>query len=413
MTGARVAPPTWRATPTDPADWFSSDELERARRYQRPLTVLRLGRSGLKLVVVAAFVLGQIGPRLVDGLGGGGWVAGLVVVFLALQLANLAYDVPLDAWVDLVYDRRWGLSTQTGRGLAADEVKSFLVGLVLGTVVLVPLYAVVRATDWWWLWGWALVVAFSVVVGFLFPVVVAPIFNRFSPLEDDTLAARIRAVADRAGAAISAVQVADASRRSRRDNAYVAGLGRTRRIVLFDTLLEHPPEVVEQVVAHEIGHWRLRHIARQLPLAAGLMLIVFAGLRMLEGSEWLLDVAGLDPERGFGDPASLPLLMLASQSGLLVVGLVTRWVSRAFERQADLEALEVLRAPDELIAMHRRLHVKNLADLDPGPLKRIMATHPPAAERMAFAAAWSRLSGSPECPLPTMSAPVRRAPHRG
>jgi STE24 endopeptidase len=186
------------------------------------------------------------------------------------------------------------------------------------------------------------------------------------------------------------VWVADASRRSRRDNAYVAGLGATRRIVVFDTLLEHPPEVVEQVVAHEIGHWQRRHLARQLPVAAAVALLVFAGLRLVSEWEWLFDAAGLDPDLGFGDPASLPLLLLAGQAGLVVLGLVTRWVSRAFERQADLEALDVLREPERLVEMHRRLHVKNLADLDPGPVKRLLATHPPAAERMAFATAWAR-----------------------
>jgi STE24 endopeptidase len=380
---------TWRPTPNDPADWFSAEELDRARRYQRPLKVLQLVRAGLGLTVLLVFIFGQLGGRLTDGLGIGHWAGALVVVFLALNLASLIYDVPLDAWLDLRYDRRWGLSTQTGKGLAADQVKSFLVSMVLGAALLIPLYAIIRATDWWWLLGWALVVAFSIVAGFLFPVVIAPIFNKFAPLDDEALAARIRRVADASGARISDIRVADESRRSRRDNAYVAGLGRTRRIVLYDTLLEHPHEVVEQVAAHEIGHWRLRHLARQIPVAAVLTLAVFAGLALLERFTWVFDRAGLDPELGFGDPASLPLLIFAVQIGFTVVGLITGWMSRAFERQADLEALDVLRDPAQLIEMHRRLHVKNLADLDPGRLKRIMATHPPPAERMAFAATWA------------------------
>jgi STE24 endopeptidase len=380
---------TWWRVPNDPADWFSAEELERARRYQRPLTVLRLVRAALGVTVALVFVFGQVGPRLVDALGIDNWVVALLAVFVALQLVTLVYDVPLDAWVDLAYDRRWGMSTQTARGLAADEVKSFLLGLVLGTILLVPLYTVIRATDWWWLIGWGLVVVLGIVLGFLFPVVIAPIFNRFTPLEDEDLNARIRAVADRSGAAISGVLVADASRRSRRDNAYVAGLGATRRIVLFDTLLEHPPDVVEQVVAHEIGHWQRRHLVRQLLVSAAATLVVFLGLWRLSEWEWLFEAAGLDPGLGFGDPASLPLLLLAGQAGLMVVSLVTDWVSRAFERQADLEALDVLRDPDRLVEMHRRLHVKNLADLDPGPVKRLLATHPPAAERMAFATAWA------------------------
>ncbi|MGH9188106.1 MAG: M48 family metallopeptidase [Acidimicrobiales bacterium] len=380
---------TWRRTASDPAEWFSAEELDRARDYQRPLTKLRLLRGGWAFALALGFAFGEAGPRLFDALDVTNWVAQLVVYLLALSAVSLVLDVPLDVWVDLVYDRRWGLSTQSARTFVTDQIKSFVLGSVLGALILIPLYAVIRSTDLWWLWGWALVVAFSVLAGFLFPVVIAPIFNRFTPLDDAALAGRVDAVAQRAGVKITGTFVADESRRSRRDNAYVAGLGATRRVVLYDTLLEHPPEVVEQVVAHEIGHWRLHHLRRQIPLAAALALVVFAVLGLAERWDWLVDATGLDPRERFGDPASLPVVALVTQGGFMLTGLVSSWASRAFERQADLEALELLGRPAELIDMHRRLHVKNLADLDPGPLKRLQASHPPAAERMAFAKAWA------------------------
>jgi STE24 endopeptidase len=265
----------WRRYPNDPAEWFSPDELARARRYQRPLTRLRLLRGALALGLALTFVFAEVGPWLFDRLDVSGWALQLVVLLVALSLASLVYDVPLDAWVDLHHDKRWELSTQTTRTFVVDQVKSVVLGIVMGTVLLVPLYAIIRATDLWWLWGWLVVVTFSVLLGFLYPVVIAPIFNRFAPLDDDDLAARVQRIAATAGVDITGTFVADESRRSRRDNAYVAGLGRTRRVVLFDTLLEHPPEIVEQVVAHEIGHWRLRHLRRQIPLAALLALAVF------------------------------------------------------------------------------------------------------------------------------------------
>jgi STE24 endopeptidase len=378
----------WRRFPNDPADWFSADELERARRYQRPLTKLRLLRGALGIAVVLVFVFGEIGPRLIDWLEVRGWGLQLLVVLVVLSLVSLAYDVPLDAWVDLHHDKRWELSTQTTRTFVADQAKSFVLGIVVNTVLLVPLYAIIRSTDLWWLWGWLVIVVFSVLLGFLYPVVIAPIFNKFAPLADDDLAGRVQRIAEQAGVTITGTFVADESRRSRRDNAYVAGLGRTRRVVLFDTLLEHPPEVVEQVVAHEIGHWRLRHLRRQIPLAAALAFVVFGFLWAVSEWHWLLDEAGLGPDR-LGDPASLPLLLLVAQVGFVSTGVASAFVSRAFERQADVEALRLLRRPDELIDMHRRLHVKNLADLDPGPIKRLQASHPPAAERMAMARAWA------------------------
>jgi STE24 endopeptidase len=387
---------TWRAIATDPADWFAADELDRSRRYQRPLTRLRVLRLAMTLVAVCAVILTGAAARLLDALDVRGWALQVLVVAAALQLLSLVYDVPLDWWVDLVHDRRWGLSTQTHRGFVADQLKSAVLGLVVNGALLIPLFAVIRATEWWWIWGWLIAVAFSVAFGFLFPLVVAPVFNRFSPLPPGELAERIDRVADRAGVRVSQTLVADESRRSRRDNAYVAGLGTTRRVVLFDTLLEQPVDTVEQVVAHEIGHWRLHHLRRQIPLVAMLALAVFVVLRAVGDWNWLLDRAQVDPGRGLGDPAALPIIVLTVFGGFAVTGLVGSFVSRAFERQADLSALELLRQPGCVIDMHRRIHVKNLADLDPSLLKRLQASHPPAAERMAFAARWATANGVEE-----------------
>ncbi|CAN5817116.1 M48 family metallopeptidase [soil metagenome] len=381
---------TWRAAAVDPGEFFSAEELATARRYQRPVAFLRVFRSVLALAVLGAFVAGQAGPELVDALGVNGWVLRLLVVMVALEACTLVYDPVLDAWVDLVHDRRWGLSTQSGPGLVVDAAKSLVLGLVLNTVLLVPLYALIRATDLWWLFGWLLVAGSSLRSGFLYPIVIAPLFNTFTPLVPGELADRIARVAEQAGVDISGAYVADASRRSRRDNAYVAGFGSTRRVVLFDTLLEHPPEIVEQVVAHEIGHWRRRHLRLQVPLSAVLALVVFGALKLLSEWDGLLSFAGVG---SFGDPASLPLLLIGAAVGFGVTGLVGSWVSRAFERQADLDALELLRRPDLMAAMQRRLHTKNLADLDPGPLKRLRASHPPAAERMAFTRRWQEANG--------------------
>lgn len=383
------SPSTWRRVPNNPADWFSDDELDRSRRYQHPLTRLRLLRSGLSLLVVVGFVVGELGPRLFEALSVENWVIQLAVMVLALELVALVYNVPLDWWVDLVHDKEWGLSTQTPSGFASDQTKNFLLGLVVNVALLVPLYWLIRSTDLWWLWGWLLVVVFSVVLGFLFPVVIAPIFNKFTPLDDPDLLGRIQRIADRAGVDIEGAYVADESKRSTRDNAYVAGLGATRRVVLYDTILEHPPEVVEQVVAHEVGHWRLHHLRRQIPISAALLLVVFAGLWLLGQWNALFETFGVD---GLGDPASLPILLLAVQIGFGVVAVATSWVSRAFERQADVQALELLGDPDAMAEMQRRLHTKNLADLDPSWLKYMQASHPPAAERLALTQAWTSTS---------------------
>jgi STE24 endopeptidase len=382
----------WRPTPADPDELFAADELARARRYQRPLRRARTVRGAATFAVTLALVVGEVGPRVLEALDLTGWVVGLAVVLVVVEAARLCVDVPIDAWVDLRHDRTWGLSTQTGRGLAGDEAKSVVVSLLLGFALLVPTYALVRATAWWWVWTWLLLVAFALVAGLLYPVVLAPLFNRFEPLPEGALRDRVAAVVERSGVAVARIEVADESRRSTRDNAYVAGLGPTRRMVLYDTLLDTPPELVEQVVAHELGHVRRHHLRRQLPVVAVATFVVLAALGLLSRWQALFDAVGLT---GPGDPAGLPLALLAVEASGAVIGPVTAWVSRAFEREADLEALDLLGRPDRVEAMLRRLHLRNLADLDPGRLARLTAGHPPAAERIAFARAWAaaQLSG--------------------
>lgn len=380
-------PSIWRATPVDPRDYFPERDVARACEYQRPLRRARLLRAGLSLSVIVAALLLGLAPAIVDGLDGVAWPVQLLVILLVLEIALAVIDVPIDVWVDFGHDRRWGLSTQTPRTFVTDQLKSFVLSTVVALVVLVPLYALVRTTEWWWLVGWLLVTALGVVLGFVFPVVIAPLFNRFEPLPEGELAERLRRVATEAQVPIAGVLVADESRRSRRDNAYVSGLGATRRVVLYDTILEHPPELIEQVVAHELGHWRLHHLRQQIPLMAATTLVAFVALRLLAG--WDALFAWLDVD-GLGDPASLPLLLLGAQAASVVVGLVTSWFSRAHEREADLDALRLLRTPDAMSEMLRRLHVKNLADLDPGRLQRWTMSHPPAAERLALVDAWVR-----------------------
>lgn len=382
---------TWRRIPNDPAEWFSADELDRSRRYQTPLGTLRLVRGALGLATVLLLIVFEVPPKLIESLGVTNWVVQLLVVVLLLEVVALVYNPALDWWVDLRHDKEWGLSTQTPRGFAVDQVKSFVLGVVVNLVLLVPLYALIRGTELWWLWGWLLLLLFSVGLGFLYPIVIAPIFNTFTPLDEGDLADRIQDIAGRAGVSIEGAFVADESRRSTRDNAYVAGLGSTRRVVLFDTILEHPPAVVAQVVAHEVGHWRLGHLRRQIPLIALLSLVMMLGLRLLAEWDALWSAIGVD---GLGDPASLPVLLLAVQLGFGVMGLGMSFVSRAYERQADVQALELLREPELMDEMLRRLHVKNLADLDPNAWRRLQASHPPAAERLALVRAWTESRGS-------------------
>lgn len=375
----------YRRYPADAADWFSPEEVRRGREYVKPLGPMNALRWVVSVAVVAAFVHGKIADDVIDAVGVSGWALELFAIIVALELISLVFRPWFDAWRSFVHDRRWGLSTLGWRRWLSDEMKELALGIGITLLLAVPLYFVIRTSDLWWVWGWLIFAGFSILFGFLFPVVFAPIFNKFERLEDDEIAPRIRRVAEEAGLEIEGVFVADASVRSRATNAYVAGLGKTRRVVLFDTILEWPPELLEQVVAHELGHWRHGHLARQIPLLVALQGVAFFLLSLF--MEWapVLDWVGVDR---VGDPRTFPLLFLVYPLLLGSATLFMAWLGRVFERQADLHALAVLDDPDAFQATFRRLAADNKADVDPPWWRRIRQTHPPVPERMAMAHAW-------------------------
>lgn len=375
----------WQRVPADAAAWFDPEEIERGRAYNRPIHQLDRVRFALSTAVALAFVLGHAGPRMLDALDLDGWVPEAVVVILVFTSLELVVSPWFDAWRELIHDRRWELSTQTTGGFVLDQLKNLLVGAVTALLLLVPLWAVVRASDLWWLWGWLLFSAFTVVLGLLYPIVIAPLFNTFTPLEDDVLLERILQVARQCGLDVAGVLVADASRRSLAGNAYVAGLGRTRRVVVYDTLLAWPHDAVVQVVAHELGHWKHAHLRRKLPVVIGVQLLLFLGSWVLLRWSWFLDLGGVESVR---DPAAIPMFLTLFPAGFAAVNLVTSWLSRADERQADLYALDTLGDPEAFSEVFRRLAETNKADVDPSTWKRLNASHPPIAERLAMARRW-------------------------
>lgn len=375
----------WKGFKSDPADWFDRTEIERGRAYNRPLERLRLVRLALTTAITIAFIAGDAAPRIVNALDLRGWASQLMVIAIVFSLVDLVVSPWFDFHKEMIWDKHWALSNQTSGRFLADLVKGLVLNVVLNALLLVPLWAVIRATDLWWLWGWVLFSGFTVLFGLLYPIVIAPIFNTFTPLEDGPLASRIMAVAERTGLPVSGVLVADASKRSQAGNAYVAGLGKTRRVVVFDTILDWPDGLIEQVVAHELGHWRHSHLRRKLTVLIGAQLVMFIATWAVLRWDWLLEAGGVESVR---DPAALPIFMIVFPVGFVFVGAVTSWLSRVDERQADLYALETLDQPALFSSLFRQLAETNKADVDPPLWKRITASHPPIPERLAMAAAW-------------------------
>lgn len=377
--------PLWRRVPADPADHFTADEVARAKEYQRPIKRVKRIFAPVAWGASLAWVGFDVGPWTADAVGGP-WPLRLVAV-LALYVAAVGVvNLPASLWRKLRHDKRWGFSKQTLGGVAKDTLKAFALILVIASALLIPLWAVIRATGLWWIYGAALVGAFFLLIRTIAPFLLRA-FNKLEPLTDGPLKERLRAIAAEAGAPVRDYLVMDASKRTSKDNAMFAGTGKTKSVIVFDNLLEMPEEQVAVVVAHELGHWRRARPIRDLvievatwPLALGLVALITSQASVLE----FAGVAEL------GEPGALPLFVAT----LFAIGELTQygnlWWSRRGERLADFDALELTRDPGAFAGTWKSMRERNLPDLDPSWFERLKMSHPPIAERLAFGEIWAR-----------------------
>jgi STE24 endopeptidase len=378
-----------RAQEIEPADvdlreYFTDEEIARGSRYARPQLALGLARGAVDLAAIAVLVR-RSPERLRHGLLARGWrrpVAGGAVVGGGLTIAMTAPTLPLRA---LARKRAIaaGLDTQSWRGWAGDLVKAGAIETVFAAGGGAAAVAATRRFPETW---WAPAAAGSVLLGAglaaVAPVVLDPIFNEFTPLPEGETRADVLELAGAAGVKVGEVYSVDASRRTTAANAYVTGLGPTKRVVLFDTLLDrYDRDEVRTVVAHELGHVRHRDVPRNLLFAAIVAPPVAWAIQRLS---WTLS-----PERG--TPGTIPALALAAALVSAPVGLIGNRLSRAVERRADAYSLELAGAPDAFVSFERTIAVQNVADLEPPRwVSTLLATHPPTAERIGAAVAFGR-----------------------
>ncbi|HEX7166471.1 MAG TPA: M48 family metallopeptidase [Acidimicrobiales bacterium] len=386
--GSGISP--WRRFKADPAEWFSAEEIEKATAYSTPSRRLARTARAVAFAAEVLVVVTHLAPNVLDALDVSNWVVGVFVVLALTSVVDIVVAVPFAAYRELVFDKKWGFSTQTTKGFVSDQVKGLLLGAVIMTLLFVPIWAAIRATDSWWVWGWLLLTALQVGMLAVYPVLIAPIFNKFKPLEDEDLKAELLAMAKDADVPVKDVLVSDGSRRDTRENAYFAGLGRTRQLVLFDTILKRPREQLRSVVAHELGHWKLRHLVVSLPLAIVTTFAAFWVLQRVLAWDSLLELAGVDDLR---TPGAIPLFTLVFGLITRVPGFATTALTRVHEREADLFSLDTTRDPDAFVAAMRALYVDNGANLTPTWWQRFTRTHPFADERMALGTEWARRQG--------------------
>jgi len=304
----------------------------------------------------------------------------------AFVLINALLDLPFECWRTFRIEQRFGFNRSTWRLFVADLIKSALVATLLGLPLAALVLWIMGSTGgWWWLWAWAVWTAFNLLILVIYPTLIAPLFNKFEPLRDETLAARVQGLMQRCGFAAKGLFVMDGSRRSAHGNAYFTGLGAAKRVVFFDTLLAVlTPAEVEAVLAHELGHFKRRHVLKRMAAVFVLSLAGLALLGWLASRSWFYTALGVAPNLAApNDALALLLFALVLPVFGFFVSPLAALLSRRHEFEADAYARAQASGADLASALIK-LHQDNASTLTPDPVYvRFYYSHPPASERLA------------------------------
>jgi STE24 endopeptidase len=335
------------------------------------------------LVLLAFLFLGLLGAydQWVSSFSGS-FLANGVLFVLILMLVQTVMGIPFSLYRNFRIENKYGFNTMTLKLWVTDLMKGLAIGAVVSSVVvLAALWLVQASPGWWWLWVWLFFLAFGVFMMYISPYVIEPLFFKFEPVSVEGLEARIRALMEKAGLKVSRLFQVDASRRSRHSNAYFTGIGKVKRIVLFDTLLQQMnQDEVLAVLAHEVGHWKKKHVLKRIVLTETMALIgIVAGFRLLQG-DWLSDVLHLENASFFAKVVVLGFLYSIVTFPLTPL---FSFLSRRDERESDQFARELTGDPGAMASALVKLSKENLSNLHPHPLyAAFYYTHPPVVERI-------------------------------
>ena len=372
---------------TVPPAFAANISLEQHRTAAR-YSLARLGVERWDLVLGSAVLLGW---TLAGGLGwldnamasiGLGTLWHGVALVIGVVLVGSLIDLPLSIWRTFGVEARFGFNRTTPGGFAKDRLLGLVLGLILGVpLVAAILWLMARAGDLWWLWAWLLWIAFSLFITWAYPIWIAPLFNKFKVLDDAALRTRLEGLLQRCGFTSNGMFVMDGSRRSAHGNAYFTGFGANKRIVFFDTLLDGlEADEVEAVLAHELGHFKRRHVVKMLAISALMSLLGLALLGWLAGQQWFY--AGLGVARP-GNAAALVLFMLVMPVFTVFVSPLLARLSRRHEFEAD-DFAAAQTDPKHLISGLVKMYRDNASTLTPDPLySAFHHSHPPAPVRIA------------------------------
>ena len=301
---------------------------------------------------------------------------------LIMLYAEILMDIPFSLYRNFKIENRYGFNTMTMRLWFLDLIKSITISTILGSVVVLSALAIIQASPaWWWLWVWTFLLVFGIFVMYISPFVIEPLFFKFEPVKAEGLEEKVRVLMEDAGLKVGCVFQVDASRRSRHSNAYFTGIGRVKRIVLFDTLIEQMThEEIIAVLAHEVGHWKKRHVLKRIVLTEAM---AFFGLFL---AFHLLTWDGLPGMIGLANASFFArLVILGFLSSIVMFPLTPLFsaLSRRDEREADQYASDLTGRSDAMASALVKLSRENLANLHPHPLyAKFHYSHPPVVERI-------------------------------
>ena len=332
-------------------------------------------------------------------LGGLQWLAGRwagwlpdapllqqIAIVVSVVILTSLIEIPMDVYRQFRLEAKFGFNRMSPRLFSVDLLKSTALGAAIGIPMLAAvLWLMQQAGDYWWLWAWALWTAFNLVILLIYPTVIAPLFNKFKPLEPGAVRSRVEGLLQRCGFASNGLFVMDGSKRSAHGNAYFTGFGKGKRIVFFDTLLSRlDVDEIEAVLAHELGHFKKRHIIKRLAFTFAASLAGLALLGYLSGQPWFYQGLGVTIDPAAGQPAGIALLLffLALPAFTFVLRPLATYYSRKDEFEADAYAAS-LSDPHRLTSALVKLYEDNASTLTPDPVhSAFYDSHPPAAIRI-------------------------------
>ncbi|MFP4035116.1 MAG: M48 family metallopeptidase [Desulfovermiculus sp.] len=370
--------------PREFADVFDPQTYLTAQNYTQAKTKLDLTSSSFGLIILVIFIVSGGLPWLdawVRSLGLHPVFSGLIFLGLLGLAADLLF-LPFQLYATFVLEEKFGFNRMSLATFIQDKLKGFLLALLIGGPCLAGIILFLNAYPvWGWVWAWGGVSAVMIGVQYLAPTWILPLFNTFNPLEDGELKDKILEYARQNGVTIQDILVMDGSKRSARSNAFFTGFGRKKRIALFDTLLEkHSAEELVAVLAHEVGHWKLKHVRRILLLGivkTGIILFLLSATIRFEPlfEAFWLEQASVH--------AGMVLFLLVYTPLSLLLSAAVHSLSRQHEFEADKFAVRTTRQPDALIQALKKLSRDNLSNLSPHPLKVFLEySHPPVLERI-------------------------------